>query len=290
MAPHWWMPDVRFLLYDTSLARGFKMRDMTGAFMTHYYSFPFADFGRDGKPVMDDDKKAAPAARPELQYPGGKFEPPDWERSRPYMGSWVLIPEIAIDWNRYRLGRTEKDMKARPGVDPKVNRWGDGRPFDFRAGSGGDERSYNNETCVYDRNYSGPAPYQFLYAMFSYSLLPSAAGEAEEFRITRTLPLEPSAKPYEDIFSEVRQPVNRYGRWVKGAAGTHRLRTEDPLYGDLFGYTGFEQATTGDYIWLCGIKERHHRRPGADAWNLVRRTCYAFVTAGPAYPAVINDP
>jgi hypothetical protein len=29
MAPHWWIGDIRFLLYDTSLARGFKMRDMT---------------------------------------------------------------------------------------------------------------------------------------------------------------------------------------------------------------------------------------------------------------------
>src|SRR6185295_13873618 len=38
-SPHWWMPDIRFLLYDTSLARGFKMRDMTDVMATHYYSF-----------------------------------------------------------------------------------------------------------------------------------------------------------------------------------------------------------------------------------------------------------
>jgi hypothetical protein len=290
MAPHWWGADIRFLLYDTALERGFKMRDMTDALMTHYYSFPFADFAPDGKPTMDEEKKPQPVARPELQYPGGRFEPPDFDRSRCYMGTWVLIPEIAIDWNRYRLGRTEKDLKPGSGVDPKVNRWADGRPFRFEAGFDGDERLYNNETCLYDRQYSAPAPFQFLYAMFSYSLLPTAGSEPSEFQITRTLPLTPGEPAAEDIFSEVQVPINRYGEWVSGAAHTHRLRTRDPLYGDLFGYTGFEQATTGDYIWLCGIKDRHHRRPGANAWNLVRRTCYAFVTAAEVFPACVNDP
>jgi len=286
MAPHWWIGDIRFLMYDTSVARGFKMGDMTDSFMTHYYSFPFAAYKPDGSLVMDDDAKVPPVAQPELEYPGGKFEPPDWEKSRPYMGTWALIPEIAIDWNRYRLSRSEKDMKL---GNPKVNRWKTGKPFNFAAGFDGDERSYNNETCVYDRNYSGPAPYQFLYSMFSYSLLPSAASEPKDFKITRTLPLKPQDKVSEDIFTEVSQPINMYGKWIEGAAGTHRLKTQDPLYGDLFGYTGFEQATTGDYIWLCGIKERHHRREPHNAWNLVRRTCYAFVTAGPVYPAIVND-
>ncbi len=287
MSPHWWLPDIRFLLYDTSLARGKKMRDMTDAMMTHYCSFTFADYAIDGRPQVDDDQMMAPNARPELQYPGGKFERPDWERSRAYMGSWLLIPEIAIDWNRYRLSKTEKDMKL---GDPKVNRWANGKPFTFEAGFDGDEQAYSNETCIYDRQYSATSPYQFLYAMFNYSLLPTADSEATEFKVTRTMPLTPEDKPKADVFTEVDQPINRYGEWVKGAAGTHRLKTRDPLYGDLFGYTGFEQATTGDYIWLSGIQEPHHRRAGANAWNLIRRTCYAFVTAAPVYPAIVNDP
>lgn len=286
-APHWWIPDIRFLLYDTALARNKPMRDMTDGMMTHYYTFPFAGYTKEGKPVMDDDKARPAVAQPELQYPGGKFEPPDWDKSRSYMGTNVLIPEIAIDWNRYRLSRTEKDLL--PSIDKAKHRWRDGRPFTFTAGFDGDEQAYNNETCVYDRNYSAPAPYQFLYAMFGYSLLPTGANEPGGFKITRTLPLTPEEKPTHDIFSEVDVPINQYGEWVEGAAGTHRFKTKDPLYGDLFGYTGFEQATTGDYIWLSGIKERHHRKAGADAWNLVRRTCYAFVTADRVYPAVVND-
>jgi hypothetical protein len=202
------------------------------------------------------------------------------------MGTWPLWPEIAIDWNRYRLSRTEKDMKR---GDPKVNRWQNGKPFDFRAGFDGDERLYNNETCVYDRQYSAPAPYQYLYSMFAYSLLPSGASEPTDFKITRTLPLEPELPAGEDIFSTVDVPVNKYGEWVAGAAGTHHFKTRDPLYGDLFGYTGFEQATTGDYIWLGGIKERHHRREPHNAWNLTRRTCYALVTGSEIYPAIVND-
>jgi hypothetical protein len=54
-------------------------------------------------------------------------------------------------------------------IDKSKHRWANGKPFNFQAGFDGDERSYNNEDCVYDRNYNGPAPYQFLYAMFSYS-------------------------------------------------------------------------------------------------------------------------
>jgi hypothetical protein len=292
MAPHWWIPDIRFLLYDTALARGKPMSGMTDVMMTHYYSFPHADFTPapgSGKPVMEDDPVASPITKPDKQYPGGKFEPPNWEKSRPYMSTWALIPEIAIDWNRYRLSRTEKDLL--PGLKPEEHRWNDGRPFDFRAGFDGDERLYNNETCVYDRQYSAPSPYQFLYAMFSYSLLPTGAGEPREFKITRTLPLTPEEPASEDVFGEVDVPINKYGEFVPGvgAAGTHRFRTRDPLYGDLFGYTGFEQATTGDYIWLSGIKERHHRREPHNAWNLTRRTCYAFVTSGSVYPAIVND-
>jgi hypothetical protein len=147
MAPHWWIPDIRFLLYDTSLARGFKMRDMTDAMMTHYYSFPFAGYTPDGKPVMDDDKNRAPVCDPQLQYPGGQFGPPDWEKSRPYMGTYALVPEIAIDWNRYRLSRTEKNLL--PGIDKSKHRWADGRPFNFEAGFDGDEQSYNNEIAGY---------------------------------------------------------------------------------------------------------------------------------------------
>lgn len=285
-APHWWLPDIRFVMYDTSLARGFKMRDMTDGFMTHYYSTTFGGYRPDGTLGVDDDKKLPPVVNPELQYPGGKFEKPDWDRSRAYMGTWMHIPEIAIDWNRYRLSKTEKDMKL---GDPKVNRWPNGKPFTYTAGFDGDERLYDNETCLYDRNYSGPAAYQFLHAMFSYSLLPTGSADPKEFKITRTLPLTPEEPASEDIFSTVDVPINKYGDWVSGAGHTQRLKTRDPLYGDLFGYTGFEQATTGDYIWLCGIKERNHRKPGANAWNLVRRTCYAFVTKAPIYPSTVND-
>jgi hypothetical protein len=285
-APQWWLPDIRFVLYDTAPSRGMRMADMTDSFMTHYYSMTFGGYRADGTLGVDDDKSLPPVVNPALQYPGGKFEKPDWDRSRAYMGTWVTIPEIAIDWNRYRLSRTEKDMKL---GDPKVNRWPNGKPFAFEAGFDGDERSYNNETCVYDRNYSGPAPYQFLHAMFSYSLLPTGGNEPREMKITRTLPLTPEEPESEDVISTVDVPINRYGDWVDGAAHTKRLKTRDPLYGDLFGYTGFEQASTGDYIWLCGIKERNHRRAGADAWNLVRRTCYAFVTKAPVYPSSVND-
>ena len=55
--------------------------------------------------------------------------------------------------------------------------------------------------------------------------------------------------------------MRRYGEWVDGAGDTKRLRTVDPLYGDLFGWTGQEYCNFGDYISMVGIKEPHHRMP-----------------------------
>jgi len=280
LSTHWWQSDVRHLLFDTSLERGYKMSDMMDAMMTHFYSFSYYDFDKTGKLTEAD-------VHPERQYPGGKFEAPNEMKSRRYMGEWVQVPEIAIDFNRYRLGRTEKDMVH---GDPKINRWGDGRPFRYTAGFDGDEHIYTNEISIYDRNYSGPSPYQLLHSMFSYSLLPTAASEPQDFKITRTTPLMWLAPPSDDIFTEVDVPINRYGKWVPGAAHTQRLKTEDPLYGGLFGYTGFEYFNTGDYIWLGGIEERHHRREPFNALNLVRRISYAFVTKGEVFPAIVNNP
>lgn len=279
LEPHWWGPDIRLILYDTTLARGRRMADSVDGLMTHYYSFPYVDFAPDGQMTLEQ-------VHPERQYPGAVFETPDPAKSRRYMGQWVQIPEIAIDFNRYRLNRTEDDMLH---GEPEVNRWGDGRPFRYTAGFDGDEHLYNNETCIYDRNYSAPSAYQFLHAMFSYSLLPTARSEPQKFSITRTLPLLHDEPPSDDIFTEIEVPINRYGRWVEGAAHTQRFQTEDPLYGDLFGYTGFEYGNTGDYIWLSGVKERHHRREPFNSYNLIRRTCYAFVTSGQVYPAVLNN-
>jgi len=285
LAPQWWVPDIRFPLYDTSLERGFKMRDMTDALATHYYSFPYPDYDKDGQPIFE-------SANPQKEYPGGTFDDKsDFWKWRQYMGTWIQLPEIAIDFNRYRLSRTEKDLLPAVKIsNPKAGHWSSGQPIRYTAGFDGDEYSYNNETAIYDRNYSGPSPYQFLYAHLNYSLLPTAASEDKEFKVTRTLPLDPEAPPTDDIFSEVDIPINRYGNWVDGAAHTHRLRTRDPLYGDMFGYTGFEYGNSGDYIWLSGIKERYHRREPHNAQNLVRRTCYAFVTKGEVFPAIVNDP
>ena len=41
--------------------------------------------------------------------------------------------------------------------DPKVNRWGNGQPFDYRAGFRGDEMMYNSENGIWHTGYAGPA-------------------------------------------------------------------------------------------------------------------------------------
>ena len=74
----------------------------------------------------------------------------------------LLQPEVAIDFNRYRLGRSEKDMTL---GDPKVHRWGNGQPFDYRAGLRGDELMYNSENGIW-LWYSAPSPYQYLQGFF----------------------------------------------------------------------------------------------------------------------------
>jgi len=285
LSTHWWAPDIRLGLYDTAVEAKQPLNNMIDAMMSHYYSTPYVDFDTKGKPTIDN-------VNPERQYPGGQFDKTsEFWKWRQYMGTWLQIPEFAIDYNRYRLGRTEKDiLPAVKEKDPKAGYWANGKPIRHTAGFDGDECSYNNETAIYDRNYNGPSAYQFLYSHFNYSLLPTSAHEPKEFKVTRTLPLDPEAKATDDIFSEVDIPINRYGDWELGAAHTHRLRTRDPLYGDLFGYTGFEYANSGDYIWLSGVKERFHNREPYNTQNLIRRMCYAFVTSGEVFPAVANDP
>ena len=181
-----------------------------------------------------------------------------------------MYPETAIDFNRYRLGRCAADMHS---ADPATHRWGNGRPLDYRAGFRGDEMMYNSENGVW-QGYSAPAPYQFLQGTFALRLAPTGAAEPRDLSITTRQSL-----------TETRElNINLYGHWIDGVGHTKRLRTVDPLYGDLFGWTGNEHCNAGDYIQMVGIKDHHHRRPPYDAFNLVRRTCYAFITGGVLYP------
>jgi len=251
-----WLPGLRTVLYDTAIKRGQPMSDLIDILMMHFAGMEESDRGPDGLPTKENA-----FAR---QFPYANNEHPG-----------NVYPEDAIDFNRYRLGRTEKDMTL---GDPKVDRWGNGQPFDYRAGLRGDEMMYNSENGVWNTGYCAKSPYQFLQGFFSYSLLPTGAGEPREFNITtRQSPTETK-----DV------AVRRYGEWVEGAGHTKRLRTVDPLYGDLFGWTGQEYCNMGDYITMVGIKEPHHRMQPFDAFNLVRRTCYGFVTIGPVVPAQLN--
>jgi len=251
-----WGVDIRPIMYDTALKRGQPMSDLVDILMMHFAFLPPADRGADG---LSND-----ALSYDKEYPHAADPPSD-----------NSYPEAAITFNRYRLGRTEADMKL---GDPKVDRWGNGQPFDFRAGLRGDEMMYNSENGIWSTGYCGATPYQFLHGFFSYSLLPAGASEPRDLKITRRTSLTET----KDVH------IRQYGEWVNGAGGTTRLRTVDPLYGDLFGWTGQEYCNFGDYISMVGIKEPHHRRPPNDAFGLVRRTCYAFLTTGPVVPATLN--
>ena len=260
---HHWFRGIRPVLYDTAMKRNQPMGDVIDILMTHFDLMEENDRGPDGLSVKEN------AFNKQYPYP---------ENVRPREGagpSGNRFPEVALDFNRYRLSRTEQDMKL---GDPKINRWGSGQPFDYRAGFRGDEMMYNSENGIWRTGYSAPAPYQFLQGLFSYSLLPTGASEPRDMKIT----VRKGLTETQDL------PVRQYGEWVDGAGGTKRLRTVDPLYGDLFGWTGTEHCNFGDYISMVGIKEPHHRLPPNDAFGLVRRTCYAFVTSGPVVPAALN--
>jgi len=259
-----WRQGIRPVLYDTAVKRGQPMSDLVDILMLHFDLLEEYDRGPDGLSNKEN------AFNEQYPYHGD---------NSPRGGNEGLIgnrfPENAIDFNRYRLSRTEGDMKL---GDPKVNRWGNGQPFDYRAGFRGDEMMYNSENGIWNTGYAGPSPYQFLHGFFSYSLLPSGASEPSDLRITQRTALTET----HDL------PVRQYGEWINGAGGTKRLRTVDPLYGDMFGWTGQEYCNFGDYISMVGLKEPHHRMQPYDAMGLVRRTCYAFVTTGPVVPAALN--
>jgi len=258
-----WTLGIRPVLYDTALRRGQPMSDLIDILMMHFDLMEENDRGPDGLQAKEN------AFQKQYPYP---------DDTSPRTGGGLVgnrFPEIAIDFNRYRLGRTEKDMTL---GDPKVNRWGNGQPFDYRAGFRGDEMMYNSENGIWNTGYAAPSPYQFLHGFFSYSLLPTGASEPRDMKITVRTALTET----KDL------PVRRYGEWTNGVGGAKRLRTVDPLYGDMFGWTGQEYCNFGDYISMVGIKEPHHRMPPYDAFGLVRRTCYAFVTSGPVVPAALN--
>lgn len=265
---NFWMPDVRHYLYDGALKRNQPMNQIIDILMTHFGRTSFYDYTPEGRLTHE-------IFRPQRQYPGGQFE----HSVRLYRGFWqalynVAYPETAIDFNRYRLGRTQDDMVL---ADPAIHHWNDGRPFDYRAGFDGDEHMYNSENGIYI-GYSATAPYQYLHGNFAYSLLPTGSSEPRDLKVTERLSL-----------TETRDaPVNLYGQWVEGVAHTKRLRTVDPLYGDLFGWTGQEYCNSGDYIKMTGTRDPHHRIQPFDANALVRRICYAFVTTGPIVPAYLN--
>jgi len=252
---HFWNASTRPVLYDTAMKRKQPIGNVIDILMTHFTGLDTFDRDAEGHTVRESAL--------DQQYPNAG--------PRPNM----TYPEIAIDFNRYRLSRTEKDMTL---GDAKINRWDNGQPFDFRAGLHGDELMYNSENGIWNTGYRGATPYQFLHGLFSYSLLPTGASEPRELNITTRISL-----------AEMKElVVRRYGEWIDGAGNTKRLRTVDPLYGDMFGWTGQEYCNFGDYISMVGIKEPHHRQPPNDAFGLVRRTCYAFVTAGPVVPAEVN--
>ena len=258
-----WRPSIRHVLFDTARGRQQPMGDMIDILMTHFTSLYPYDRDKNGNMV--------PGNTFPKQYPGGQFDASAaWHANKDRR-----YPEIAIDFNRYRLGRSEKDMTL---GDPEIHRWGNGEAFDYRAGFRGDEMMYNSENGIW-QGYSAPSPYQFLQGWFAYGLLPTGAGEPRDLKITTRQSLTQTT----DIH------VNVYGHWIEAAGHTKRLRTVDPLYGDLFGWTGNEHCNSGDYINMVGIKDHHHRRPPFDAYGLVRRMCYAFITTGPVVPAYLNE-
>jgi len=267
-----WFPPIRHVLFDTALLRGQPMGDMIDVLTTHFGSLLPYDLSAEGRMV--------PGMSLELQYPGGRFDGPrgHWPGHLTRAGfvqfADVLYPEVAIDFNRYRLGRTERDMTL---GDPSVNRWGNGKPFDYRAGCRGDEMMYNSENGIW-QGYSAPSAYQYLHGVFTYGLLPTGDSEPRELTITTRQSVTETREVH----------VNLYGEWVECVGHTKRLRTVDPLYGDMFGWTGNEHCNMGDYITMVGIKDHHHRLRPHDAYGLVRRVCYAFLTTGTVLPARVN--
>ena len=266
-----WLPSIRAVLFDTAERRGQPMGDMIDILTTHFGSLAEYD--------LDENSRAIPGKTLHLQYPAAtEFESglrARWMRHVTENGiNWVkdsTYPEVAIDFNRYRLGRTEDDMTL---ADPATHRWGNGQPFDYRAGFRGDELMYNSEHGIW-QGYAAPSPYQFLHGMFAYSLLPTGTSEPRDLSITTR----------QSVTETEEMNVNLYGQWIEGAGHTKRLRTIDPLYGDMFGWTGNEHCNFGDYISMVGIKDHHHRLEPHNAFNLVRRLSYAFITAGTLFPA-----
>ena len=270
-----WIPSIRAVLFDTALRRGQPMADMIDVVTTHFGSLAEYDKDANGHVV--------PGERLHLQYPTAtKFESgkrKNWISHVTENGvQWIkdsTYPEVAIDFNRYRLGRCEADMKL---ADPETHRWGSGKPFDYRVGFRGDEFMYNSENGIW-QGYSAPSPYQYLQGMFAYSLLPTGQGEPRDLSITTR----------QSITETTEMNVNLYGHWIDGAGYSKRLRTVDPLYGDMFGWTGNEHCNFGDYITMVGIKDHHHRQEPHNAFGLVRRQCYAFLTTGTLYPSWLGD-
>jgi len=250
----WTRPSLRNLLYDTALKRKQPMSSMIDILMTHFNNLPHSYDRLPGGKFIERDMF-------QVQYPGAPWTP-------------LHYAEIPIDFNRYRLGRSRKDIApGRP-----VTTWGNGEPLDFRAGFDGDEMMYNSEEGTQGR-FGARVPYQFLHGFFSYGLLPTGAGEPRDLSLTRRFSLTSTKEEY----------VHVHGHWVDGAGHTKRLRTVDPLYGDLFGWTGLEYCNSGDYIEQLGIKDPHHRLPPYDANGLVRRICYSFLTTGVVVPAYLNQ-
>ena len=270
-----WIPSIRAVLFDTALRRGQPMAGMIDILTTHFGSL--ADYD------MDANGHVVPGETLHLQFPtatrfqSGKRK--GWINHVAENGvQWIkdsAYPETAIDFNRYRLSRCEADMKL---ADPETHRWGNGKPFDYRAGFRGDEFMYNSENGIW-QGYSAPSPYQYLQGMFAYSLLPTGQAEPRDLSITTR----------QSITETSELNVNLYGHWIDGAGYSKRLRTVDPLYGDMFGWTGNEHCNFGDYINMVGIKDHHHRQEPYNAFGLVRRQCYAFLTTGTLYPSWLGD-
>jgi hypothetical protein len=204
------------------------------------------------------------------------------------------FPEVAMEMNRFRLGRTEEDLivpkPERPEGSKEVYLIGkDGgvvlakpeelasqgagaSPLDYRAGFDGDEEMADSETVGWGSGTTtylqgDSTAYRFLYGLVTYTLLPTGAGE----------PREP-------------QGVALHGQWEDGPAHTKRLRTRDPLFGDLFGFTRWEYCASGDIGGMRGPMSRWARRPPHDALSVLRRAGVGFQSDGPVFPARLHDP
>lgn len=202
-------------------------------------------------------------------------------------------PEVALEMNRLRLGRSEKDL-----VVPKPERLaGSEDPYrvgkdggivftkpeefdvkgaqtsslDYRVGFDGDEELSNDETVGFGAGTAtylqgDNTAYRFLYGLIAYSLLPTGEGESKE---------PPGVKIH--------------GVWENGPKYTKRLRTKDPLFGDLFGFSRWEYCSSGGSYGMRGPLERCARRPPEDAFLALRRAGLGFQADGPVFPVCIND-